>query len=216
MLSTRARSRPAGGLQPLKSQEMTETQRSAVLLYGLPALLLVVGLIVGWVGHGAAYPTGRTATAANYDDWTLTCPPYTDTKSYCTLAEPIIEPRSKMTVASLTLGRVDGALKMLVTFPLNLNILLEPGLGIVVGSDPMRAYHYDTCTPQGCVAIIPVDDKLLQSLRSSKMIQLVFAIPTKDRKPVSLKFSIASFDKADDAYESSESVRHSWFRRIWS
>jgi invasion protein IalB len=195
---------------------MTDTQRSAAIQYGIPSLLLVVGLIVGWVGHGAAFPPGRTATASSFGDWTLTCPPYKEDKSSCALSSPVVEPQSKMQIANLMLVRQDGAMKMLVTFPLNLNILLEPGLGLVVGSDPMRTYHYETCAPSGCAALIPVDDKLMQSLRGAKNAQLVFAIPTKDRKPINMSFPLGAFSTGADAFDDNEKMRHSWWRRIWA
>jgi len=182
--------------------------------YGVPTLLLVLGLAAGWIGHALVDPPGRTATVSTYGAWTLSCPPYTNDKASCTMTMPITEKASGVTFASMIMGRAPDGLKLAVTLPLN--VYIAPGMALGIGSDAIRPYRYDTCTLQGCVTAISLDDKMLASLRGAKTAKVEFAMPNKDNKPYSVTFSIDGFDNAEAAFERDESTRHSWFRRLWS
>jgi invasion protein IalB len=197
----------------LQERSMNDTQRRAVLV-GIPILLLIVGLVAGWIAHALVSPPGQAATVATYGGWTLSCPPYGRDKAECTLALPVLDKQSGGTAASLMMGRASDGLKLAVTVPLS--VFLTPGVALALGSDPMRAYHYDTCTIQGCLVAIPVDDKLLASLRSAKQATLEFALPSKDNKPYAVTFPLDGFVDGDDAFLRDEAMRHSWWRRLWS
>jgi invasion protein IalB len=191
---------------------MNDSQRRAALV-GVP--VLIVGLLVGWVSHALVSPPGRTATVTPYGGWTLSCPPYSQDKADgCTLGLPVTDKKSGLTFASLLMGRAPDGLKLAVTLPLN--VYLMPGMALTIGSDPVRPYHYDTCTTQGCLVAIPLDEKLLASLRSAKQAKLEFAMPNKDNKPYAITFPIDGFVNGDDAFMSDEAMRHSWWRRLWS
>jgi len=192
---------------------MNDSPRSLVR-YGIPGLLLVVGLIAGWIGHALVSPPGQTGTVATFGGWTVSCPPYGNPKVSCTMSMPIVEKQSGTAFASLIMGRAPDGLKLAVTLPLS--VYLMPGMALGIGSDAPHPYHYDTCTLQGCVTAIAVDDKLLASLRAAKTAKVEFAIPNKDNKPVAVTFPIEGFDRADNAFEHDEALRHSWFRRLWS
>ena len=191
---------------------MNDTQRRTVLI-GLP-IILIVGLLIGWIAHGMVSPPGRTATIATYGGWTLSCPPYSQDKAECTLALPVVDKQSGATAASLLMGHAPDGLKLAVTVPLQ--VILIPGMALSVGAEPPRPYHYDTCTVQGCIVAIPVDDKLLASLRSAKQATLEFAVPSKDNKPYAVTFPLDGFVDGDDAFLTDEAMRHSWWRRLWS
>ena len=197
----------------LQERNMNDTQRRAVLIGG-PILVLVVGFLIGWIAHSLASPPGRTATVVPYGRWTLSCPPYGPDKLECTLAMPVVDKQSGATAASVIMGHAPDGLKIAVTVPLS--VFLIPGMALSVGSDPMRTYHYDTCTLQGCLVAIPVDEKLLASLRSAKQATLEFAIPSKDNKPYAVTFPLDGFVDGDDAFRKDEAMRHSWWRRLWS
>ena len=191
---------------------MNDTQRRAVLISG--PVLILIGLIVGWIAHALVSPPGRTATIATYGGWTLSCPPYSQDKAECTLALPVTDKPSGATAASLLMGRAPDGLKLAVTVPLS--VFLVPGMALTVGSDPVRPYHYDTCTIQGCLVAIPLDDKLLASLRSAKEAKLEFAVPNKDNKAYAVTFPLDGFVDGDNAFQKDEAMRHSWWRRLWS
>jgi invasion protein IalB len=192
---------------------MNDTQRRAVQ-FGVPVLLLIVGLMGGWIGHNLVAPPGQSTTTTNYGVWTSTCAPYSQAKGGCTLQLSIIDKASGVSVANLFVGRAPDGEKLAITLPLN--VLIMPGMAMTVGSDPVRNFHYDTCLNQGCITAINLDAKLMASLSAAKQAKIDFAMPTKDRKPLSFTFSIAGFSDAHNAVERDEAMRHSWWRRLWS
>ena len=183
--------------------------------YGvLSILLLIVGVAAGWIAHGLYSPPGRTTTVARFGSWTLSCPPYADPKASCTMTLPIVEKASGVTFANLIMGRAPDGLKLAVTLPLS--VYIAPGMALGIGSDAVHEYRYDTCTLQGCVTAIPLDEKMVNALRGAKTARLEFMMPNKDNKPYSVSFAIDGFQSADDAFERDEGLRRSWFRRLWS
>lgn len=202
---------PGSRLRNCKSLFMNDTQRRAVLIGGP---ILIVGLLLGWIAHALMSPPGRTATIASYGGWTLSCPPYSQDKVECTLALPVVDKQSGATAANLMIGRAPDGLKLAVTVPLS--VYLAPGMALTIGSEAVRPYRYDTCTIQGCLAAIPLDDKLLASLRVAKQAKLEFAVPNKDNKPFAVTFPLDGFVDGDNAFLKDESMRHSWWWRLWS
>jgi invasion protein IalB len=96
-----------------------------------------------------------------------------------------------------------------------LGVALEPGVGLVLGTDPMRTAKYRTCTQQGCVVDITIDQKLQAQLDAGKDGRLVFAGST-DNKPIAIPVSLKGYGNAKSAYNRSEAKRASWFWRMWS
>jgi len=186
-------------------------QRSGALI-GIALVTLLVGLVAGWVAHALLLPPGRSGTVTQYGSWTVACSAYSEPKGACTLSLPIVEKQSGTTFANLLVGRAPDGMKLAVTLPLN--VYLMPGIALKVGDGPLHTYHYETCTMQGCIVAISLDDKLLQAMRSSKTAKIDFAMPTKDNKPIEISVALDGFDSADDAFNQDESARHNWWRRL--
>ena len=191
---------------------MNDSQRPSMLIGG--PIVLIVGLVVGWVAHALVSPPGRTATIATYGKWTLSCPPYSQDKAECILSLPAVEKQSGSTFGGMILGHAADGMKLVVSLPLG--VYLMPGMAMTIGSEQPHAYRYSTCTIQGCVVEIPADDKLLASLRGASQAKLEFAMPNKDNKPYIIPFSIDGFADGDDAFNRDTAMRHSWWRRLWS
>lgn len=177
----------------------------------IPIVVFVVGALVGWVGHSFTSTPDDVASVAVYDDWRLACPA-PSAQGSCALVQDIVDERTRSEIAHLALGKAKSGLEMIVTMPYD--VLLAPGMGVAVGSDPVRVYPYQTCNAVGCIATVPVDDKMLASLRNSKQARLLFA--ALNNKPIGLPFSLNGFDKANDAFSNNEAKRSSWWWRLWS
>jgi invasion protein IalB len=186
---------------------------SRALQYGLPAVLLLVGLLVGWIGHSLSNPPGAVPTVSLYGNWRLGCPALSDQKGSCTLQLPVVDSQSGATVANLLMGHSPSGIKLEVTLPLE--VLIVPGMGMVVGSDKVRTYHYDTCMPQGCITSISVDDKLMDSLQKAQRVQLLFALPNS-KKPYGISVELKGLADAHAAFLNNDGLRHSWWRRLLS
>ena len=183
-----------------------------MLQAGAAVLLFVAGGLAGWIGHSLAAPPDKVGTISVYEDWRLACPALSAKDGSCALAQDIMDSRTGSDIAKLAIGRGKTGLEMIVTGPLDM--LIQPGMGVALGSDKIRVYPYQTCTAAGCVAIIPVDGSLMSSMRSTNQGRLLFVLP--NTKPVGLPFSLKGFVSADDAWRNEESRRKSWWRRLWS
>jgi len=93
-------------------------------------------------------------------------------------------------------------------------VALEPGIGLIVGKDPVKVIQYRTCNQIGCIAVAPLDDKLAAALKAATDLKLMFA--GLDGKPVAVPVSLKGYNDAHRAYASNESKRASWFWRLWS
>jgi invasion protein IalB len=177
------------------------------------AVLLVIGLIAGWLLHRAIFSPPDVPTLMVYDDWRMACPRSTDKDAACNIEQDVLEAKSHSEIAQLSISRINNANVMTVVLPYN--VLLEPGIGLTFGTDKPLLYQYEVCDGGGCVVRIPVDEPLVHKLLAAKDApRILFA--GMDGKPVGLPFSVKGFVTAYNAYTSAEARRHSWFRRLWS
>jgi invasion protein IalB len=175
---------------------------------------LVLGLVVGWAVRGVAGYNTATQSMTSYDSWRVACPAASQKDVSCEMVQDILDSQSHSEVARIAIGRPpNGKPTIDVTMPLG--VALEPGIGLVFGTDPMRTEKYRTCTQQGCIVDITIDDKMQASLNAGKDGRLLFA-GLSDSKPIAIPISLKGYAAAKHAYESGEAKRGSWFWRMWS
>jgi invasion protein IalB len=178
----------------------------------LGAAALVIGLIVGWAVRGVAtYNTG-TQTVTTYQDWRTACPPATLKDQKCQMMQDVMDTKSGQGVAQIAIGNQDNKDQFVTTLPLGL--ALEPGVGLVIGSDPVRVFPYRTCGQGGCIAVLALDDKTETALKSAKDGKILVA--GLDGKPVAIPLSLKGYSDAYSSWHSTEAKRTSWFWRLWS
>jgi invasion protein IalB len=178
---------------------------------------LVVGLVVGWAGRGVAGYNTNTQSMTSYDSWRLACPAAVQKEAGCEIVEDILDNQSHSEVARIAIGKPPAG-KPTIDITMPLGVALEPGIGIRFGTDPkepLRTEKYRTCTQQGCIVDIVIDDKLQAQLNAGKDGQLLFA-GVAEGKPIAIPISLKGYAAAKRAYESSEAKRSSWFWRMWS
>jgi len=178
---------------------------------------LVVGLVAGWAVRGVTGYNTATQSMTSYDSWRLACPAANQKDVTCEMVQDILDSQNHTEVARLAIGKPpSGKTTLDITMPLG--VALEAGIGIRFGTDPkepLRTEKYRTCTQQGCIVDIVIDDKLQSKLNDGKDGQLLFASVT-DGKPIAIPISLKGYAAAKRAYESSEAKRSSWFWRMWS
>jgi len=108
---------------------------------------------------------------------------------------------------------------MLITVPFN--VLLEPGVGIRVGTDANdkpKFFPFESCNGVGCMVRVAFKDDVAKmfsdAAAGNKQIQLVIA--GLDGKFVGLPFSLKGYQGGMSAFDSNDSKRHSWWSRLWS
>ena len=180
-------------------------------LVGL-GIALVVGLLLGWMVRGVATYNSAATVVTPYSDWRTACPPATEKDASCEVMQDIVDGKTKSEVARVAMLKEKGKLEFGVTMPFD--VLLEPGIGIAVGTNPVQVFPYRTCNTVGCLAIVPIDDKLAGQLKGAKDARLLLA--GLDGKPVALPLSLKGYDDANRAFQSAQAKRTSWFWRLWS
>jgi invasion protein IalB len=175
--------------------------------------VFVVGGAAGWIGRGVLAGPADVPTMRIYQDWHLLCPDSKDKNDSCELSQDVIAAQQGQRLARLVLFRdKDKSLVMAVTVPLQ--VYLVPGMGLKIGDDQVRVYQYKTCTEDGCLTIVPVDDQILASLDKAQNAGVVVASP-QDGKAVELTFSMKGYAEAFKAFRNNEAWRKSWWRRLW-
>jgi invasion protein IalB len=97
---------------------------------------------------------------------------------------------------------------------LPLGVALPPGVGLSLGTDKPSVFGFRTCNQVGCIAVTPLDDKMLASFDAAKDAKVLVA--GLDGKVVAIPISFKGYGDAKRAYQSSEVRRTSWFWRLVS
>lgn len=176
---------------------------------------LLVGLLVGWMVRGVATYNVHAAQVATYEDWRVACPAADMKDTSCELSSDLVDKSqpngSVLARATITTDK-DG--KQIMGFTLPYGVALEAGMGMRIGKDPVKVIQYRTCNSVGCIATVPFDDALSNSLKNSDDAAVLFA--GLDGKPVQVPFSFKGYKTSLAAWKGAEAKRHSWFWRLWS
>ncbi len=176
------------------------------------AVALVLGLLIGWAVRGVATYNTSTQAVTAYGSWRVACPAAKQANVNCEIVQDVLDSQTHEEIVRIALGKTpDGKSALDIVMPLG--VALEPGVGIVFGTDPMRTAKYRTCTQQGCIVDVPLDQKLQHSLDAGKDGRLLFAGVT-DTKPIAIPISLTGFADAERAYHRDEAKRGSWFWRM--
>jgi invasion protein IalB len=198
---------------------MDDKTRNLSTLAGIGVGALVVGLLAGWI-IGASHAHDGSAKIELYKDWRLACPADDEkdkdgkSKGTCALATDVNDPSSGQRLAQVTMGAEPGkpdVEMMVINVPLT--VLIQPGVGVQVGSDT-RTVAYATCLPTGCVATLPVDDKLSDELRTATSVNLI--VTAENSRTVPLPMSVQGYAEAAARMNATEARRRSWWKRLWS
>ncbi|HEY5337258.1 MAG TPA: invasion associated locus B family protein, partial [Rhizomicrobium sp.] len=164
-------------------------------------LIFAAGILAGWFARGGTGTPSDVATISFYNDWRLTCPAVDQKKHTCAISQDLVDSKSREQVANLTASLAPAGPVMVVTVPYN--VLLEAGMALGFGSDKPKVYPYATCNMAGCVAQIPIDAAMRNSLRDAPQGKLLFE--GLNKRVVQVSFSLNGFKRADDAANQSKS-----------
>jgi invasion protein IalB len=186
------------------------------LLLGIGAL--VIGLVAGWAVRGAvSYNTGSESVTA-YEDWRVACPPAANQAQRCEMQEEVMDTKSGTPVVrvGITVNKdaKTGKEGQVLGLTLPLGVALPPGVGLSIGTDKPTVFGFRTCNQVGCIAVTPLDDKMLASFDSAKDAKVLVA--GLDGKVVAIPLSFKGYANAKHAYQNAETRRASWFWRLVS
>ena len=155
---------------------MTPLLKTAGILLGV----LIVGGLGGWIGRGFLAGPADVPTMTVFGDWRLFCPARKDAAISCEMSQDLVDQKAGVRVGRFVLLKEkDKSTIIAMTVPLQ--VLLEPGLGLKIGDDQVRVFQFKTCTEEGCLSVIPIDDKIEAALDKSNKFGVVVANPTAKR-----------------------------------
>ena len=180
---------------------------------GKTLLIAVAAFVLGAAAVlGGLYLSrnGTESTTKVYGDWKLSCPPRKDAKAECALTQDIIQGGTGATLVHLQLVRSDKTQRLLIVVPHG--VLLQPGLGLVIGSTPLRVLKYQTCDGVGCIAILPLERPTLDALQAADAGRIV--VVWRDGKDVAFPYSLHGFATGVSAFGWEAYMRNSWLGRF--
>jgi invasion protein IalB len=157
---------------------------------GVAVLLLAAGGVIGLAGErllgGIAPNEMRIST---FQDWRVICPPLTQATPNCALTSDVMRDTGG---TLLTLSLLDPTPGKELSLTVPHGVQLAPGLGFAIGNEPTRVRPYETCTNQGCIALITVDADTLKALNANMGGHVTVAVPN-NAQPVNIPFSLKGF-----------------------
>ncbi len=164
-----------------------------------PPLLAVVAACMTLFTFVSA-PTGALAqrsAKARYGEWEMRCEtPPGAAREQCYLSQSISpEERPNVTLFVIVLKTADGKSRLLrVIAPLG--VLLSKGLGLKFDQGEIGHAPFARCLPNGCVAEIDMDDKLIEQLATSQT--ATFVIFQTPEEGVGIPMPLAGFKDGFD------------------
>ena len=158
---------------------------------GIGVVLLAAGGVMALAGERlfGGRVGANEVRITTFQDWRVICPPLTEATPNCALTEDVLRDTGGILLTiSMTDPGPGGTLSMTVPH----GVLLEPGLGFAIGSEPVRVRPYETCTNTGCIALVTVDADTLKSLSGNMAGQVSVAAPNA-QQPVNIPFSLKGF-----------------------
>jgi invasion protein IalB len=172
---------------PLRHQNGRAASR---LLAGSLAAALFFGL--------TAVASAQGAVRSVHGDWQIRCdtPPGAQAEQCALIQSVVAEDRSNAGLTVIVLKTADQKSKLMrVVAPLG--VLLPSGLGLKLDNVDVGRAGFVRCLPNGCVAEVVMDDKLLGQLRTAKTATfIIFETPEEGIGfPLSLNGIGEGYDK---------------------
>jgi invasion protein IalB len=155
---------------------------------------LVAAALLGLTAAASAQGAVRSV----HGDWQIRCdtPPGAQTEQCALIQSVVAEDRSNAGLTVIVLKTADQKSKLMrVVAPLG--VLLPSGLGLKLDNVDVGRAGFVRCLPNGCVAEVVMDDKLLGQLRNAKTATfIIFETPEEGIGfPLSLNGLGEGYDK---------------------
>jgi invasion protein IalB len=154
-------------------------------------------LAAAWLGAGVpAHAQG--AVRSVHGDWQIRCdtPPGAQNEQCALIQSVVAEDRSNAGLTVIVLKTADQKSRLMrVVAPLG--VLLPSGLGLKLDNVDVGRAGFVRCLPNGCVAEVVMDDKLLNQLKTAKTATfIIFETPEEGIGfPLSLNGLAEGYDK---------------------
>jgi invasion protein IalB len=173
--------------------DANESRRSRLRWSGVAALLGLAATI-----GAPELALGQGAVRSVHGDWQIRCdtPPGAQSEQCALIQSVVAEDRSNAGLTVIMLKTADQKSRLMrVVAPLG--VLLPSGLGLKLDNQDVGRAGFVRCLPNGCVAEVVMDDKLLGQLKTAKTATfIIFETPEEGIGfPLSLNGLADGFDK---------------------
>jgi invasion protein IalB len=156
----------------------------------------ILALALAPFATGAAHAQG--AVRSVHGDWQIRCdtPPGAQAEQCALIQSVVAEDRSNAGLTVIMLKTADQKSRLMrVVAPLG--VLLPSGLGLKLDNQDVGRAGFVRCLPNGCVAEVVMDEKLLNQLKTAKTATfIIFETPEEGIGfPLSLNGLADGFDK---------------------
>jgi invasion protein IalB len=181
---------------------LTAASLAIALLLGLTSAASAQGAVRSvhgdWQIRCDTPPGAQGAVRSVHGDWQIRCdtPPGAQGEQCALIQSVVAEDRSNAGLTVIVLKTADQKSKLMrVVAPLG--VLLPSGLGLKLDNQDVGRAGFVRCLPNGCVAEVVMDDKLLGQLRSAKTATfIIFETPEEGIGfPLSLNGLGEGYDK---------------------
>ncbi|HRO00886.1 invasion associated locus B family protein [Nitrobacter sp.] len=169
----------------------------------LPLRVLASRILASWaaallVAGFASAASAQGAVKSVHGDWQIRCdtPPGAKAEQCALIQSVVAEDRSNAGLTVIVLKTADQKSRLMrVVAPLG--VLLPSGLGLKLDNADVGRAGFVRCLPNGCVAEVVLDDKLLGQLRGAKTATfIIFETPEEGIGfPLSLNGLGEGYDK---------------------
>jgi invasion protein IalB len=178
---------------PSNDQRNLRRNRGASVMRALTSGL-VLGVLLG-ISSGAQ---AQGAVRSVHGDWQIRCdtPPGAQAEQCALIQSVVAEDRSNAGLTVIILKTADQKSKLMrVVAPLG--VLLPSGLGLKLDNADVGRAGFVRCLPNGCIAEVVMDEKLLGQLRTAKTATfIIFETPEEGIGfPLSLNGIGEGYDK---------------------
>ena len=161
-------------------------------------LFALLAALVAMAGAGAPAAHAQGVVKSVHGDWQIRCdmPPGAQSEQCALIQSVTAEDRANVGLSVIVLKTADQKTRLLrVLAPLG--VLLPSGLGLKIDNTDIGRAGFVRCLPNGCVAEVVMDDKLLGQLRTAKTATfIIFETPEEGIGfPLSLKGIGEGYDK---------------------
>lgn len=168
--------------------------RVAAMTSAATAVAMIAATVIG-VPHAAL---AQGAVRSVHGDWQIRCdtPPGAQSEQCALIQSVVAEDRSNAGLTVIMLKTADQKSRLMrVVAPLG--VLLPSGLGLKLDNQDVGRAGFVRCLPNGCVAEVVLEDKLLGQLKTAKTATfIIFETPEEGIGfPLSLNGLAEGFDK---------------------
>lgn len=147
-------------------------------LHGILAPTLL--LMVFGTAPASAQLGGEVRPGPTHQDWQVICED-TPTGESCFITQAAVDDQGEP-VMQISVGVIEGDTIMVVYLPLGLD--LRPGMLFQVGETVQREFPFQTCMPNGCRVVAPIDSEMMTAMRGGTTFRVGVKMLDSDRVAV--------------------------------